>query len=98
LKRPRRTLTCYEIQMNPHTEQIILGEIDQLVVANEVLTRMVDILAGKLWVLQVMFSEEHKETWNHIAGLVETLPHNERAPFQIERGTANAPDNENHVV
>jgi hypothetical protein len=76
----------------------ILDEIDQLVVANEVLTRMVNILAGKLWVLQVMFSQEHKETWNHISGLVEMLPYNERAPFQTERDTAQAGQDENHVV
>jgi hypothetical protein len=81
--------------MNPHTEQILLDEVDGLVVANEVLTRMVNLLAGKLWVLQVMFSQEHKETWNHISGLVEMLPHNE--PFQTERDTAKAGQDETHV-
>jgi hypothetical protein len=84
--------------MNPHTEQILLDEVDQLVVANEVLCRQVNILAGKLWVLQVMFSQEHAETWNHLAGLVEMLPYNERAPFKIERDTASAVENENNVV
>jgi hypothetical protein len=84
--------------MNPHTEQILLDEVDQLVVANQVLRQQIEMLAGKLWVLQVMFSQEHAETWNHLAGLVEMLPYSERAPFQTERDTANAPENETDAV
>ena len=84
--------------MNPHTEEILLDEVDQFVVANEVLTRQVNILAGKLWVLQVMFSQEHAETWNHLAGLVEMLPYNERGPFKIDRDTASAVESEHHVI
>jgi hypothetical protein len=84
--------------MNPHTEQILLDEVDQLVVANEVLRRQVELLNGKIFVLMTMFSEEHREVWNHLAGLVEMLPYGERAPFQIERDTASAVENENHVV
>jgi hypothetical protein len=84
--------------MNPHTEEILLDEVDQLVVANQVLTRQVNILAGKLWVLQVMFSQEHREVWNHLAGLVEMLPYSERAPFKIQRDTASAVEDETDVV
>ena len=84
--------------MNPHTEQILLDEVDQLVVANQVLRRQVELLNGKIFVLMTMFSEEHKEVWNHLAGLVEMLPYSERAPFKIERDTASAVEDENNVV
>jgi len=84
--------------MNPHTEQILLDEVDQLVVANQVLRRQVELLNGKLFVLMTMFSEEHREVWNHLAGLVEMLPYNERAPFKIERDTASAVEDETDVL
>ena len=84
--------------MNPHTEEILLDEVDRLIVANQVLRRQVELLNGKIFVLMTIFSQEHKEVWNHLAGLVEMLPYNERAPFQIQRDTASAVENENNVV
>jgi hypothetical protein len=84
--------------MNPHTEEILLDEVDQLVVANQVLRRQVELLNGKIFVLMTMFSQEHKEVWNHLAGLVEMLPYSERAPFQIQRDTASAVEDETDVV
>jgi hypothetical protein len=84
--------------MNPHTEEILLDEVDRLIVANQVLRRQVELLNGKIFVLMTMFSQEHKEVWNHLAGLVEMLPYSERAPFQIQRDTASAVESEHHVV
>ena len=84
--------------MNPHTEEILLDEVDRLIVANQVLRRQVELLNGKIFVLMTIFSEEHREVWNHLAGLVEMLPYGERAPFKIQRDTASAPGDENHVV
>jgi len=84
--------------MNPHTEEILLDEVDRLIVANQVLRRQVELLNGKLFVLMTMFSEEHREVWNHLAGLVEMLPYNERGPFKIERDTASAVEDETDVL
>tara|TARA_Y100000310_G_scaffold161595_1_gene161490 strand:- start:896 stop:1150 length:255 start_codon:yes stop_codon:yes gene_type:complete len=84
--------------MNPHTEDILLDEVDQLVVANQVLRRQVELLNGKIFVLMTMFSEEHREVWNHLAGLVEMLPYDARAPFKIQRDTASAVEDETDVV